>query len=222
MPPGEIAEKHRVREAQQHERGDVSGQAHPGEVDGDGADRVARLPDCRGQHQHGAQARARWRRPRRRSHPGVDLTARTGNTRRRRARRPARRVGRRVELGPKRLLARVARATSPSTASTASWRARRARATASGPSSTRRPTSSPRPSRRPSSCTPCTRGQGAPGRERRRGRRDRALPAAALVLAATIRQARNTVRPVAVDFAWVGLPRNVVPFVLLGFATRCP
>jgi phosphatidylserine synthase len=41
---------------------------------------------------------------------------------------------------------------------------------------------------------------------------------AALVLAATIRQARNTVRPVAVDFAWVGLPRNVASFVLLGFA----
>jgi phosphatidylserine synthase len=44
------------------------------------------------------------------------------------------------------------------------------------------------------------------------------LLAAVLVLAATIRQARNTVRPVAVDFAWVGLPRNVASFVLLGFA----
>jgi CDP-diacylglycerol--serine O-phosphatidyltransferase len=44
------------------------------------------------------------------------------------------------------------------------------------------------------------------------------LLAATLVLAATIRQARNTVRPVAVDFAWVGLPRNVASFVLLGFA----
>lgn len=42
--------------------------------------------------------------------------------------------------------------------------------------------------------------------------------AAVLVLAATIRQARNTVRPVVVDFAWVGLPRNVASFVLLGFA----
>ena len=42
--------------------------------------------------------------------------------------------------------------------------------------------------------------------------------AAVLVLTATIRQARNTVRPVAVDFAWVGLPRNVASFVLLGFA----
>jgi phosphatidylserine synthase len=41
--------------------------------------------------------------------------------------------------------------------------------------------------------------------------------AAVLVLAATIRQARNTVRPVAVDFAWIGLPRNVASFVLLGF-----
>jgi phosphatidylserine synthase len=43
------------------------------------------------------------------------------------------------------------------------------------------------------------------------------LLAAALVLAATIRQARNTVRPVAVDFAWIGLPRNVASFLLLGF-----
>ena len=42
--------------------------------------------------------------------------------------------------------------------------------------------------------------------------------ASILVLTATIRQARNTVRPVAVDFAWVGLPRNVASFVLLGFA----
>jgi phosphatidylserine synthase len=44
------------------------------------------------------------------------------------------------------------------------------------------------------------------------------LLAAVLVLAATIRQARNTVRPVVVPFAWVGLPRNVASFVLLGFA----
>jgi phosphatidylserine synthase len=44
------------------------------------------------------------------------------------------------------------------------------------------------------------------------------LLCAILVLTATIRQARNTVRPVAVDFAWVGLPRNVASFVLLGFA----
>jgi CDP-diacylglycerol--serine O-phosphatidyltransferase len=42
--------------------------------------------------------------------------------------------------------------------------------------------------------------------------------ASALVLAATIRQARNTVRPIAVDFCWVGLPRNVASFVLLGFS----
>jgi len=41
--------------------------------------------------------------------------------------------------------------------------------------------------------------------------------AAVLVVTASIRQARNTVRPVAVDFAWVGLPRNVASFVLLGF-----
>jgi phosphatidylserine synthase len=39
-----------------------------------------------------------------------------------------------------------------------------------------------------------------------------------LVLAATIRQARNTVRPVSVEFAWVGLPRNVASFLLLGYA----
>jgi len=44
------------------------------------------------------------------------------------------------------------------------------------------------------------------------------LLCAILVLTATIRQARNTVRPVVVDFAWVGLPRNVASFVLLGFA----
>jgi CDP-diacylglycerol--serine O-phosphatidyltransferase len=44
------------------------------------------------------------------------------------------------------------------------------------------------------------------------------LLAAILVLTATIRQARNSVRPVAVDFAWVGLPRNVASFVLLGYA----
>jgi CDP-diacylglycerol--serine O-phosphatidyltransferase len=42
--------------------------------------------------------------------------------------------------------------------------------------------------------------------------------AAVLVLVATIRQARNTVRPVAVDFAWVGLPRNVASFLLLSYA----
>lgn len=42
--------------------------------------------------------------------------------------------------------------------------------------------------------------------------------AAVLVLFATIRQARNTVRPVAIDFAWIGLPRNVASFVLIGFA----
>jgi CDP-diacylglycerol--serine O-phosphatidyltransferase len=44
------------------------------------------------------------------------------------------------------------------------------------------------------------------------------LLAATLVLTATIRQARNSVRPVAVDFAWVGMPRNVASFVLLGYA----
>jgi len=42
--------------------------------------------------------------------------------------------------------------------------------------------------------------------------------ACVLVLAATIRQARGTVRPVAVDFAWIGLPRVVASFILLGFA----
>jgi CDP-diacylglycerol--serine O-phosphatidyltransferase len=43
------------------------------------------------------------------------------------------------------------------------------------------------------------------------------LLAAALVLVATIRQARNTVRPVSVDFAWIGLPRNVASFLLLSY-----
>lgn len=43
------------------------------------------------------------------------------------------------------------------------------------------------------------------------------LLAAALVLVATIRQARNTVRPISVDFAWIGLPRNVASFVLLSY-----
>jgi phosphatidylserine synthase len=42
--------------------------------------------------------------------------------------------------------------------------------------------------------------------------------ASVLVVTASIRQARSAVRPVAVDFAWVGLPRNVASFVLLGFA----
>ncbi|HVU53046.1 MAG TPA: CDP-alcohol phosphatidyltransferase family protein [Polyangia bacterium] len=43
------------------------------------------------------------------------------------------------------------------------------------------------------------------------------LLAAVLVLVATVRQARNTVRPVSVDFAWVGLPRNVASFLLLSY-----
>jgi phosphatidylserine synthase len=51
--------------------------------------------------------------------------------------------------------------------------------------------------------------------------------AAILVLASSIRQARNAVRPVAVDFAWIGLPRNVASFLILGYAnsvvwTRVP
>ena len=41
--------------------------------------------------------------------------------------------------------------------------------------------------------------------------------AAVRVLVATIRQARNTVRPVSVDFAWIGLPRNVASFLLLSY-----
>jgi phosphatidylserine synthase len=43
------------------------------------------------------------------------------------------------------------------------------------------------------------------------------LLAAVLVLVATIRQARNTVRPVSVNFAWIGLPRNVASFLLLSY-----
>jgi phosphatidylserine synthase len=42
--------------------------------------------------------------------------------------------------------------------------------------------------------------------------------AGVLVVTASIRHARNAVRPVAVDFAWIGLPRNVASFVLLGYA----
>src|SRR5882724_9121196 len=41
--------------------------------------------------------------------------------------------------------------------------------------------------------------------------------AAVLVVVSSVRQARNAVRPVAVDFAWIGLPRNVASFILLGF-----
>lgn len=51
--------------------------------------------------------------------------------------------------------------------------------------------------------------------------------AAVLVVVSSVRQARNAVRPVAVDFAWVGLPRNVASFLILGYTnsvlwTRVP
>ena len=51
--------------------------------------------------------------------------------------------------------------------------------------------------------------------------------AAILVVVSSVRQARNAVRPVAVDFAWIGLPRNVASFLILGYAnsvlwTRVP
>jgi phosphatidylserine synthase len=51
--------------------------------------------------------------------------------------------------------------------------------------------------------------------------------AAVLVVVSSVRQARNAVRPVAVDFAWIGLPRNVASFLILGYTnsvlwTRVP
>ncbi|HET6150723.1 MAG TPA: CDP-alcohol phosphatidyltransferase family protein [Polyangia bacterium] len=51
--------------------------------------------------------------------------------------------------------------------------------------------------------------------------------AAILVVVSSIRQARNAVRPVAIDFAWIGLPRNVASFLILGYTnsvlwTRVP
>jgi phosphatidylserine synthase len=41
--------------------------------------------------------------------------------------------------------------------------------------------------------------------------------AAALIIPACARYARRNVRPVAVDFAWIGLPQTVASFVALGF-----
>ena len=41
--------------------------------------------------------------------------------------------------------------------------------------------------------------------------------AAALIVPACARYARRNVRPVAVDFAWIGLPQTVASFVMLGF-----
>jgi phosphatidylserine synthase len=41
--------------------------------------------------------------------------------------------------------------------------------------------------------------------------------AAALIVPACARYARRNVRPVAVDFAWIGLPQVVASFVMLGF-----
>jgi len=51
--------------------------------------------------------------------------------------------------------------------------------------------------------------------------------AAVLVVVSSVRQARNAVRPVAIEFAWIGLPRNVASFLILGYAnsvlwTRVP
>ena len=42
--------------------------------------------------------------------------------------------------------------------------------------------------------------------------------AAVLVVVASVRQARNAVRPVAIDFAWIGMPRNVASFLILSYA----
>jgi phosphatidylserine synthase len=41
--------------------------------------------------------------------------------------------------------------------------------------------------------------------------------AAILVVVSSVRQARNAVRPVAFDLAWVGLPRNVASFLILSY-----
>jgi CDP-diacylglycerol---serine O-phosphatidyltransferase len=41
--------------------------------------------------------------------------------------------------------------------------------------------------------------------------------ASVLVVAACARYARRNVRPVDVDFAWIGLPQTVVSFILMGF-----
>jgi phosphatidylserine synthase len=44
-----------------------------------------------------------------------------------------------------------------------------------------------------------------------------AVLAAALIVPACARYARRNVRPVAIDFAWIGLPQTVASFVMLGF-----
>ena len=44
-----------------------------------------------------------------------------------------------------------------------------------------------------------------------------AVLAAVLIVPACARYARRNVRPVAVDFAWIGLPQTVASFVTLGF-----
>ena len=41
--------------------------------------------------------------------------------------------------------------------------------------------------------------------------------AAALIVPGCARYARRNVRPVAIDFAWIGLPQTVASFVTLGF-----
>jgi CDP-diacylglycerol--serine O-phosphatidyltransferase len=44
-----------------------------------------------------------------------------------------------------------------------------------------------------------------------------AVLAAVLIVPACARYARRNVRPVAIDFAWIGLPQTVASFVTLGF-----
>jgi CDP-diacylglycerol--serine O-phosphatidyltransferase len=44
-----------------------------------------------------------------------------------------------------------------------------------------------------------------------------AVLAAALIVPGCARYARRNVRPVAIDFAWIGLPQVVASFVMLGF-----
>jgi CDP-diacylglycerol--serine O-phosphatidyltransferase len=43
------------------------------------------------------------------------------------------------------------------------------------------------------------------------------LLAGILVVVACARYARRNVRPVAIDYAWIGLPQGVVSFILMGF-----
>jgi len=58
---------------------------------------------------------------------------------------------------------------------------------------------------------------GALGLSARGGQALGAVLAAVLIVPACARYARRNVRPVAIDFAWIGLPQTVASFVALGF-----